>query len=188
MTVARSEPARPVGVLALQGGVAPHVAILTGLGRRAVLVRTAADLHGLDGLVLPGGESTTINKLIDRWALAEPLDRLVQSGVPVLATCAGLIVAAAEVRGPDARGFGWLNVAVRRNAWGRQVHSFEATTDGGVSGLFIRAPRVERVGEGVEVIDALAGEPVVVRQGNVVGATFHPELTSDAALHRRLFG
>lgn len=177
-----------IGVLALQGGVSPHLSVLSDLGHDPVRVRTPEDLAGLEGLVLPGGESTTMLHLLERWRLDEALDGLVRGGVPVLATCAGLVLAAARVVGPSQRSFGWLDVTVRRNAWGRQVHSFEATTDGGVGGLFIRAPRIEQVGEGVAVVETLRGEPVAVRRGNVLAATFHPELCGDGALHQQVFG
>lgn len=178
-----------IGVLALQGGFAAHATALARLGHRVVEVRVSADLEGLDGLVLPGGESTVQLKLIDREGLGGPLDRFVRSGAPVLATCAGLILASRRVRGPAQPSFGWVDVDVARNAWGRQVDSFEATSDGGALPLvFIRAPRVERVGEGVEIVERFGGEPVLVRQCNVWGATFHPELTADLSVHRTVFG
>jgi pyridoxal 5'-phosphate synthase pdxT subunit len=136
--------------------------------------------------VLPGGESTTQRRLIASAELEGPLDALVRRGVPVLATCAGLILAARAIMGRPGGGFGWLDVAVARNGWGRQIDSFEGVADdAGVPLLFIRAPRIVSVGPAARVRLALGGEPVMVRQGNVTGATFHPELTPGA---RHLMG
>ncbi|TNF23733.1 MAG: pyridoxal 5'-phosphate synthase glutaminase subunit PdxT [Deltaproteobacteria bacterium] len=184
--------AKTIGVLALQGGFEAHARILRGLGHAVREVRTAADLTadgGLDGLVFPGGESSTMLKLIgfsDLWA---PIDAFVRSGRPVLATCAGMILAAKAVAGPEQASFGWLDVDVTRNGWGRQVHSFEATTDdGAVRLVFIRAPRLTRLGDGVEVLHTFDGEPIAVRQGALVAASFHPELADEPALHALAFG
>lgn len=179
---------RAVGVLALQGGFAAHEAALARAGVAARQVRVPADLVGLDGLVLPGGESTTQLRLIGRHGLEGPLAAFVAGGKPVLATCAGLILAAKSVT-PEQPCFGWLDVAVDRNAWGRQLESFEADDDSGARHLvFIRAPRITSVGRAVEVLLRLRGEPVLVRRGRVVGATFHPELAPGDTLHRELFG
>jgi pyridoxal 5'-phosphate synthase pdxT subunit len=175
------------GVLALQGAFDAHARALRRLGVHVRLVRLPRDLDGLEGLVLPGGESTTHLRLIARFGLREGLDALVRRGVPVLATCAGLILAAARVTGPAQESFGWLDVDVARNAWGRQVDSFEAVDDAGEALIFIRAPRITRVGAGVEVLSTFEGEPVLVRQGNVVGATFHPELTQRLDVHALAF-
>jgi 5'-phosphate synthase pdxT subunit len=151
-------------------------------------VRSAGDLEGLAGLVLPGGESSAMLKLIEFGGLWQPLDAFARSGKPLLATCAGLILAADQVSEPSQKSFGWLSVAVARNAWGRQNESFEAMDDGGrLRCVFIRAPRITRVGPGVEVIATLAGEPIAVRGGDIVAATFHPELAGEAALHALLF-
>lgn len=178
-----------IGVLALQGGYAAHARRLEALGHGVELVRYASQVAELDGLVLPGGESTTQLKLIAREGLEQPLDTLCRSGRPVLATCAGLILSAARVTEPDQRSFGWLDISVRRNGWGRQLDSFEATADGGDLPLvFIRAPRITRVGNGVEVLARCAEEPVLVRCGALWGATFHPELTEDQRIHRWVFG
>jgi 5'-phosphate synthase pdxT subunit len=156
----------PVGVLALQGGFQAHLQWLGG----GVEVRLPRDLEKLDALVLPGGESTTQGMLIDRAGLKKPLEDFVRSGKPVFATCAGLILCAR---------YGWLDVDVERNAYGRQLDSFEALSDDGKQRLvFIRAPRITRVGAGVEVLATLNNEPVLVRQRNVTGATYHPELAS----------
>lgn len=181
--------AGPIGVLALQGGYEAHEKILAGLGHKTRRVRAPADLEGLAGLVLPGGESSTMLKLIDWNGLAEPLDAFARGGRPVLATCAGLILSARGVTGPAQRSFGWLDVDVARNAWGRQNESFEADDDAGrLHCVFIRAPRILRVGDGVEVIATFAGEPIAVRAGAVLGASFHPELADEPGLHRALFG
>ncbi len=176
-----------IGVLAVQGGFDSHARALTAAGYTPVLVREARDLDGLAGLVLPGGESTTQWKLIARHGLGPAVAAFVRSGKPVLATCAGLILLARAVRNPEQPSFGLLDVDVARNAWGRQLDSFEAAPDGGGDPMvFIRAPRIEAVGEGVEVLATYRGEPVLVRQGSVTGAAFHPELGAPAA-YARLF-
>jgi len=192
-----------VGVLALQGGFDAHCSVLERLGHEAILVRDAAMLRdgGLDGLVLPGGESTTQLKLLARAGMDAALDAFVASGRPVLATCAGLILAARQVSGAaDQRSFGWLDVSVARNGWGRQLHSFGdvATGRGPWEGLaaemlFIRAPRIVELGDGVEVVAELgSGEAIAVRglgdRANVVGLTGHPELLAEGALHAEIFG
>lgn len=179
----------PIGVLALQGAFAAHARALAALGHAVTLVRTARDLEGCAGLVLPGGESTAQLRLLAREGLDVPLAELVASGKPVLATCAGLILAAARVLDPEQRSFGFLDVTVRRNAWGRQVASFEARDDSGVIPVVaIRAPRIVEVGPRTRVLATLNGEPILVRRGNVTGATFHPELTSDLGVHASVFG
>ena len=178
-----------VGVLALQGGYAAHEAMLADLGHTVVRVREPADLEGCEGLVLPGGESSTQLKLLPRYALDGPLEAFVRAGHPVLGTCAGLILAAREVQDPAQRSFGWLDVTVSRNAYGRQLDSFESTDDSGrYRLLFIRAPRILACGPEVEVLATLQGEPILVRQGAVYGAAFHPELTRDPWLHAQVFG
>ncbi|MBL8956632.1 MAG: pyridoxal 5'-phosphate synthase glutaminase subunit PdxT [Myxococcaceae bacterium] len=155
------------GVLALQGGFQAH---LRALGPSALEVRTPEELARVDSLVLPGGESTTQGKLIELGGLKPALDGFVRSGKPVFATCAGLILCAR---------YGWLDVDVKRNAYGRQADSFEALDDSGTRRLvFIRAPRIERVGPGVEVLASFNGEPVLVRQKNVTAACYHPELAA----------
>ncbi len=177
-----------VGVVALQGGYEAHARVLRRLGHEVAYVREASDLEGLIGLVLPGGESSTQLKLLARFGLEGPLDDFVRAGNPVLCTCAGLILASKAVRGPEQPSYGWLDVEVARNAWGRQVHSFEARSDQGHAMIFIRAPRIERVGAGVEVLATFEGEPVMVRQGAVTGVAFHPELAPDDAVHAAVFG
>ncbi len=184
---------RKVGVLALQGAFAAHARALEALGHAPVLVRQPRHLEGVEGLVLPGGESTTQLGLLERLGLWAPLDALARAGAPVLCTCAGLILAARQVTGPAQRSFGWLDVDVARNAWGRQLDSFEASADASsalpdLPLVLIRAPRITRVGEGVAVLATLHGEPVLVRQGAVTAATFHPELTDRLDVHRAVFG
>jgi 5'-phosphate synthase pdxT subunit len=177
-----------IGVLALQGGFEAHSQALEELGARTRAVRVEADLEDLDGLVIPGGESTTMTLGLEREGLAEPLRRLIAGGIPVLGTCAGLIML-------DRDHLGVLDVSVRRNAFGRQIGSFEADLDfdpqGGLGGeplhaVFIRAPWVESHGDDVEVLAEVDGHPVAVRQGNVLAVAFHPELTDERRLHRWL--
>ena len=171
-----------IGVLALQGGFEAHAKALEEAGARAHRVRVPADLEGLDGLVIPGGESTTITLGVEREGLAEPLRDFVRSGRPVLGTCAGLIML-------DRDHLDMLDVRVKRNAFGRQLASFEAKLDwddGPLDAVFIRAPWVEEVGAGVEVLAEVDGHPVAVRQGNILAVSFHPELTDERRLHRWL--
>jgi 5'-phosphate synthase pdxT subunit len=210
-----------IGVVALQGGFGAHARAVRDLGHHAIEVRTEADFTGLDGLILPGGESTAQLRLIDRHRLGSGLQAFAASGRPILATCAGLILAVRHVISPEQRSFGWIDATVARNAWGRQVDSFEATADkpslsiadgaprsalrsanplsardvalswmdaGPLSLVFIRAPRIVRTGSDVEILATLGGEPILIRQGNVTGATFHPELTADRRVHRAAFG
>ena len=176
-------------MLALQGDVREHVAALTAVGALPVLVRRAEELEGLDGIVLPGGESTTMGRLLDLFGLLEPLRGLLKAGLPAYGTCAGMILLADEVVDgrPGQPLLGGLDVTVRRNAFGSQVDSFESDLDvagvGTVHGVFIRAPWVERVGPGVEVLAQVGEHPVAVRQGNLLATSFHPELTDDARMH-----
>lgn len=184
-----ARPSGPIGVLALQGGFAAHARSLEALGHEVALVRTTADLAACAGLVLPGGESTVQLRLLDREGLEAPLAAFAASGKPVLATCAGLILAASRVLDPEQRSLGLLDVTVRRNAWGRQLASFEARDDSGaIPVVAIRAPRVAGVGPRVEVLATLDGEPILVRERNVTGATFHPELTDHLGVHASVFG
>jgi 5'-phosphate synthase pdxT subunit len=166
-----------VGVLALQGGFRPHVKALVECGFEASEVRTAEELARIQGLVLCGGESTAQTKLIEQLGLAGPLENAF-ARIPVLGTCAGLILLAR---------FGVLDVEVERNAYGSQIDSFEATSDRGRPLVFIRAPRIARVGRSAEVIDTLRGEPILVRQSRITAATYHPELTADRSLFRAVF-
>ncbi len=180
-----------VGVLALQGAFREHREVLDALGVEAVEVRAPAQLGALDALILPGGESTTMSKLLDTSGVRAPLAELLADGFPVLGTCAGMILLAREVVDgrPDQESFGVVDVAVRRNAYGRQRDSFEAdlAVDGLVGGpfpgVFIRAPRIESVGDQVEVLATYEDVPVLARQGAIVVASFHPELSGDLRLH-----
>ncbi|SNR32558.1 pyridoxal 5'-phosphate synthase glutaminase subunit PdxT [Blastococcus mobilis] len=184
-----------IGVLALQGDVREHLGALTEQGARAVPVRRPEELAAVDGLVLPGGESTTIVKLAARFGLLEPLRAAVQAGLPAYGSCAGMILLADRILDapPDQETVGGLDVTVRRNAFGRQVDSFESEVDLGLDGgplraVFIRAPWVEKAGEGVEVLGRVVGGAaddriVAVRQGNLVATSFHPELTGDRRVH-----
>ena len=182
------------GVLALQGDVREHAAVLSELWAHAVEVRVPSDLAGVDALVLPGGESTTISMLLQSSGLFEPVRERLADGMPAFGTCAGMILLAAAVLDgrPDQQTFAAVDIDVRRNAFGRQVDSFEAVLDvagvGAVPAVFIRAPFVERVGEGVEVLASVDGHPVVCRQGPVLVAAFHPELSGDLRLHELFLG
>lgn len=188
---ARSETGRQVtvGVLALQGDVREHVAALTAAGAVPVEVRRPSDLEGLDGIVLPGGESTTMGKLLRIFELLDPLRSLISGGLPAFGTCAGMILLATEVVDGrhDQELIGGLDITVRRNAFGSQVHSFEDDLDvagvGSVHGVFIRAPWVERAGPEVEVLASVGEHPVAVRQGHLMATSFHPELTGDERVH-----
>ena len=174
-----------VGVLALQGDFEAHARILTRLGATPREVRTPAGLQGLDALIIPGGESTVMTLGIEREGLGDPLRELARSGTPVLGTCAGMIML-------DRTHLGVLDIEARRNAFGRQLHSFEADLDvTGVSGgpvhaVFIRAPWVAATGPAVEVLAAVEDHPVAVRQGDVIAVSFHPELTGETRLHELL--
>ncbi len=180
-----------VGILALQGAVARHARAFEALGARAVEIRDEAELREVDAVTIPGGESTTISRLLVVGGLLEPLRSALRDGLPAFGTCAGMIVLARDVLDGrvDQESLGAIDLSVRRNAFGRQVDSFEtdlriAGLDGpGFPGVFIRAPVVERVGPGVEVLATLDGRPVLCRQGGVLVAAFHPELVGDLRLH-----
>jgi pyridoxal 5'-phosphate synthase pdxT subunit len=180
-----------IGVLALQGDVREHLAALAAADAAAGQVRRPEELAGLDGLVIPGGESTTISKLAVLFGLMEPLRAAIRDGLPVYGTCAGLIMLADKILDPRSgqETFGGIDMIVRRNAFGRQNESFEAAVDmaavpgGPVEGVFIRAPWVESVGARVEVLAEHRGHIVAVRQGNVLATSFHPELTGDHRVH-----
>lgn len=198
--VADGASALRVGVLALQGDVREHCASLSEVGAVPVEVRTPAELSTVSALVLPGGESTTMSLLLESSGLLSPVRDRLAAGMPAFGTCAGMILLAGEVLDgrPDQRSLGAIDIAVRRNAFGRQVDSFETDLD--VKGLdsplhavFIRAPVVERVGPGVEVLASVtfpdgSEHPVVCRQGPVLVAAFHPELSGDLRLHREFLG
>ncbi len=181
-----------IGVLALQGGVREHATMLQGLGAAVRLVKKADDLSGVDGLVIPGGESSVIDRLARSLGLADPLRDAIRSGLPVLGTCAGLILLSEQVENPapGQQTFGGLDVTVRRNAFGSQRDSFDASIpvagiEGEVDVSFIRAPIVVSHAPSVEVIARTRGAIVGVRQGSVTGLSFHPEVTGDDRIHRQ---
>jgi pyridoxal 5'-phosphate synthase pdxT subunit len=180
-----------IGVLAVQGAFIEHVRTFASIGVETVEVRLPADLDGVAGLVLPGGESTAQRRLIDRWGLREPIARLAQSGAPLFGTCAGMILLSSEIGGGEEPVFPLLDVTVERNAFGRQLASFEADVDvpvlgsQPVHGVFIRAPVIERAGPGVDILARLDdGRIVAVRQRNVIATAFHPELAGETRFHR----
>jgi 5'-phosphate synthase pdxT subunit len=179
-----------IGVLALQGDVREHVRALEETGAAAVTVRRSYELDSVDGLIVPGGESTTIGKLLDRFELLEPIKERAAAGMPLWGTCAGLILMADEVSGREdaPHRFRLLDVVVARNAYGRQTESFETDLD--VEGLdepfravFIRAPVIESAGPDVEVLASFDGKPVLVRSGSLLASSFHPEMTGDCRVH-----
>jgi 5'-phosphate synthase pdxT subunit len=180
------------GVLALQGDFREHASVFASLGATPLEVRTPQHLADVDCLAIPGGESTAIAKLARLYDLIEPVRERAAKGMPILGTCAGMIVLAGEVVGGDPC-FGLMDIAVRRNAYGRQVDSFETDLDVDgighpVRGVFIRAPWIERVGPEVRTLAAFEGRPVVLEQGNVIVASFHPELVGETGLHGYLVG
>lgn len=188
---------KTIGVLALQGAFAKHIEMLVSVGTRAVEVREPKDLAGIDGLVLPGGESTTMSKMLTRWELIEPIRGLVTGGLPIYGTCAGMILLADRlVEWNKLPRIGGLGVTVARNAYGRQIDSFEAALEVRIpgagefegkpfNGVFIRAPRIVAgsPAEDVEILSSFEDSPVLVRQGNIVAGSFHPELSGDTRLH-----
>lgn len=183
-----------IGVLALQGDVREHLAALRDSGASAVSVRRRSELDSVDGLVIPGGESTTMSHLLRELDLLEPLRSRLASGMPAYGACAGMILLASEIRdagtaGREAVPLSAIDITVRRNAFGRQVDSFEGDVafdgfDEPVHGVFIRAPWVERVGDGVQVLARAAEHPVAVRQGAMLATAFHPEVTGDRRVHQ----
>ncbi|MCI0901111.1 MAG: pyridoxal 5'-phosphate synthase glutaminase subunit PdxT [Chloroflexi bacterium] len=179
-----------VGVLAIQGDFAEHISVLGKLGVKAREVRLPEQLDSLDGLIIPGGESTTLSRLMTIYNLREPVEQMAAQGRAVWGTCAGLIMLSREITEKDPIPLGIMDIGVQRNAFGRQVDSFEQTLEVSALGpdpfhaIFIRAPVIIRVGEGVEVLSALdADRPVAVRQGNLIATSFHPELTNDYRFH-----
>ena len=183
-----------VGVLALQGDVDEHVHALERAGAGVIEVRTPADLARVDALVVPGGESTTVIRLLDRFGLTQPIVERVRGGMPFWGTCMGMIVAARDVADLEQPTLDLIDVTVRRNAFGRQVDSAEvplaipALGDAPFPAVFIRAPWIERTGPAVETLAEHDGHGVMVRQGNVLGTSFHPELTGDDRVHRYFLG
>jgi len=179
-----------IGVLALQGAVTEHIGMLSALNVEVVPVRLPSELDGLDALVIPGGESTTISKLLSDYGLTEPIRKLAQQGFPLFGTCAGLVLLAKKVPNLEMEPIGVMDIEVKRNAFGRQVDSFEADLqipplgNGTFHGIFIRAPIIEKAERGVEILCQLNGRPVAVRQGKLLACAFHPELTDDLRFHR----
>jgi len=179
-----------IGVLALQGAVAEHIQMLSALETEVIPVRTPSELDGLDALVIPGGESTTISKLLSDYGLMQPIRELAEQGFPIFGTCAGLVLLAKRVSNLEMEPIGVMDIEVKRNAFGRQVDSFEANLEipalhnGTFHGVFIRAPIIEKTENGVEVLCQLNDRPVAVRQGKLLACAFHPELTDDLRLHR----
>jgi 5'-phosphate synthase pdxT subunit len=188
----------PVGVLAFQGDFQKHIELLAAMDRRAVAVRSPEHLEEVSALVIPGGESTTIGMLMDRFGLLEKVRERAAAGLPILGTCAGAILLAREIEGSKQPRLGIMDLAVRRNAYGRQIESFEADIDlqagegaqaapRALRAVFIRAPIITAVGPEVEVLARFEDRPVVVRRGNLLAATFHPELSGETAVHELLF-
>jgi 5'-phosphate synthase pdxT subunit len=181
----------PIGVLAIQGDFEAHQRALARVGSRGLAVRSQRDLDGLAGLILPGGESTTIAKGLDRLGLWEPIESFARSGRPVLGTCAGAVLLARKVENHPVRSLDLIDVVAVRNAYGTQVDSFAAAADAGgefegMRCVFIRAPRLSQPGPDVEVLAEVDGWPVFVRQGGLLATTFHPEITDDPRVHQRL--
>ncbi len=179
-----------IGVLALQGAFIEHIKILQQLGAEAVPVRLPQELEGLNGLIIPGGESTTIGKLMHKYELIPVIQKLISEGLPVFGTCAGMILLANQVTGLNGNSLRVMDIGVKRNAFGRQVDSFEADLvmpvlgDSPFHAIFIRAPWIENMGNDVEILARLQdGTPVAAREGNIMVAAFHPELTSDTRMH-----
>ncbi len=177
-----------IGVLAIQGDFAAHARAIERSGALAIEVRRAPDVASLDGLIIPGGETTTMLKSIENEGIGESIGDFARSGKPIFGTCAGAILLAREVYNPAQPSLGLIDIVVERNAYGRQVNSFIATVETSIEGgpleaVFIRAPRIRRIGAGVKVIARLKNEPVLVRDGNILAATFHPELTQDVRTH-----
>jgi pyridoxal 5'-phosphate synthase pdxT subunit len=184
-----------VGVLALQGDFALHIKALARCGVQTVEVRKPEELEGLDGLVIPGGESTTLLKLMEEWRFVPALEKFHAAGKPMFGTCAGLILLARDVEAPRQFSLGFIDVGVERNAYGRQRESFAADGEAELAGarrrlemVFIRAPRIRRVGTDVRTLARHGDEPVMARQGTILVATFHPELTTDASVHQYFCG
>jgi 5'-phosphate synthase pdxT subunit len=178
-----------IGILAVQGDFAAHAAVLAELGAETVEVRTVADLDDCDGLILPGGESTTQLQFLQEEGLFEAVKKFAADGRAIFGTCAGTILLATEVKNPAQASLGLLDMTVLRNAYGRQMASdvffgSSKLTDVPLEMVFIRAPIIDRVGPGMEVLAEYGGKPVLVRKGNVMAATFHPELTADSTVHR----
>jgi 5'-phosphate synthase pdxT subunit len=179
-----------IGVLALQGAFAEHIKVLTDLNIEAVPIRLPTDLVGLRALIVPGGESTSISKLLEDYSLKEPVKNLIQQGLPVLGTCAGMVLLAKKIAGSEVETLGVMDIEIKRNAFGRQVDSFEADLpvpalgDKTFRGIFIRAPIIQKIEAGVEILCEINNKAVAVKQGKMLACAFHPELTDDLRFHR----
>lgn len=179
-----------IGVLALQGAFAEHIKILTDLNIDAVLIRLPSDLNKVKALIIPGGESTTMSRLLSDYRLMEPIRKLIREGLPVLGTCAGMILLAKKVAEAEVEPIGVMDIEIKRNAYGRQVDSFESDLpmpflgDRAFHGIFIRAPIVQKIEPGVEVLCQINNRAVAVRQGRMLACAFHPELTDDLRFHK----
>ena len=182
-----------VGVLALQGAVAEHIKILNNLNIEAILIRLPSDLDGLEAIIIPGGESTTISKLLSDFRLKEPIKKLALNDFPIFGTCAGMVLLAKKVDDSNLETLGVMDIEIKRNAFGRQINSFEADLPVPALGretyhaIFIRAPKVQRVGPGVEVLCQLGDNAVAIKQGKMLACSFHPELTADLRFHSYFF-
>ena len=180
---------RTVGILAFQGDFEKHALMMEALGARTRFVRTTDDVNSVDAIIIPGGESTTIGKLMHAFGVLDPLRRRIINGLPVFGTCAGLILLAPHVEEKNQHRLGVLDIVVKRNAYGRQVDSFEADIDvpvvgaDPVRGVFIRAPQVVKVADGIDVLASFEGRPVLLRKDRILAASFHPELTADTRIH-----
>lgn len=185
---------KKVGVLALQGDYAAHVAALREAGAEAFEIRSRTDLEAADAVVIPGGESTVMGMLLQRFGFLDAFRERILAGMPVFGTCAGVILLAKDIENRDQPGLGVLDASVRRNAYGTQIDSFRTVLKTAVpgaetiEGVFIRAPKIIAVGPAVEVLARSGGDPVLVRQGNILGATFHPELVPGALIHKWFLG
>ena len=179
-----------IGILALQGAFAEHAEVLKSLGAEPVPIRLPADLNGIDALIIPGGESTTIIKLLKEYNLLEPIKQLIHKGMPILGTCAGMVLLAKKISGNNQESLGAMDIEVKRNAFGRQVESFEtdlaipALGDKSFHGVFIRAPQVQKVEQDVEILSQIGDTVVAVQQGKLLACAFHPELTDDLRFHK----
>ena len=181
-----------IGVLALQGDFREHIRFSEDLGHSAIAIRRPEELSSIDALILPGGESTTISLLAQSYGLFSPIEKAIQAGLPVYGSCAGMILLADRILDgiADQKGFGGLDITVRRNAFGRQVDSFEGEINFAgkpLNAVFIRAPWVESWGDKVEVLAESSGHPVAVRQGKLLATSFHPEISGDHTVHRYFF-
>lgn len=189
-TTPRSHATQLIGVVSYQGDFQRHISMLNRLGVETREVRNHSDLHGVDGVVLPGGESTTIGMLMERFGVAQELRTRATEGLPVFGTCAGLILLAEEILNSTQPRLNLLPISVERNAYGRQIESFEARLSStlfgetAIEGVFIRAPRIRRWASDVEILADFEREPILVRYGSILGASFHPELTPDTRIHR----